>query len=243
MLNTMGDPTGLIDPAHAAGTSVLATVTTVDEARQAVVAGADAVVAQGAEAGGLRGTFRLGPDGEAILIGTLAQVPQVVDAVPPQVPVVAAGGIMDGRGLAAVLALGAAGALMGTRFCAARESGIDAAWRRHLLAATDADTVVSRCATGRPARSLRNRLIDEMLRSGVEPLPFPRQAAALADVWCAARARGDADFLYLAAGQGVAMLSNGDGANQIVTEVVGEARACLAQLGRLAGDPGPPPAP
>src|SRR5262249_44802980 len=120
VLNTMGDPAGLVEPAHAAGIKVMPFVTTVAAARRGGAVGADAIVAQGAEAGGLRGTFRLGPDGEVPLVGTMALVPQVVDAV--KVPVVAAGGIMDGRGVVAALALGAAGVMLGTRFSVAQES-------------------------------------------------------------------------------------------------------------------------
>ena len=117
----LGDPTSLVGDAHAAGCRVTAMVTTVEEAVLVTEGGADIVVAQGAEAGGHRSTFELDPDGEVPLVGTLALVPQVVDAV--DVPVVAAGGIMDGRGLVAALALGASGAQLGTRFLLARESG------------------------------------------------------------------------------------------------------------------------
>ena len=114
-------------------------VTTVEEAVLAAQGGADLVVAQGAEAGGHRSTFEVGADDEVPLVGTLALVPQVVDAV--DVPVVAAGGIMDGGGLVAALALGAGRAHLGTRFLVARESGIFPAYRERLLAAKETDTV------------------------------------------------------------------------------------------------------
>src|SRR5262249_48097457 len=103
----LGDPTPVVDRAHAAGARVMAMVPTVDEAVRVVGGGADVVVAQGGEAGGHRSTFRLGPRGEAQVVGTMALVPQVADAV--DVPVVAAGGIADGRGLVAALALDASG--------------------------------------------------------------------------------------------------------------------------------------
>jgi nitronate monooxygenase len=121
----LGDPTKIVEQAHASGAKVMAMVTTVEEAIRIVKGGVDVVVAQGSEAGGHRSTFQLSPDGEdeVPLVGTLALVPQVVDAIAPSssVPVVAAGGIMDGRGLVASLGLGAAGVLLGTRFMVARE--------------------------------------------------------------------------------------------------------------------------
>jgi nitronate monooxygenase len=163
----LDNPGELVERAHAEGMLVASMVTTVEEAVHVAGLGADVVVAQGAEAGGHRSTFELGPGGEASLVGTLALVPHVVDAV--DVPVVAAGGVMDGRGLVAALALGAAGAQLGTRFLLARESGAHHAYRERLLAATDADTVVTRAFTGRPARGLRNRFAEEYLRDGPEP--------------------------------------------------------------------------
>jgi nitronate monooxygenase len=108
---------------------VMTMVTTVNEAIQVVKGGTDIVIAQRAEAGGHRSTFRLGPNGEAPLIGTFALFPQIMDAI-PQVPVVTAGGVMDGRGLVAALALGASGVLIGTRFLVAQESGIFPAYQK-----------------------------------------------------------------------------------------------------------------
>ena len=104
----------LLNSAHSHNITVMTMVTTVNEAIQVVRGGTDIVVAQGAEAGGHRSTFKLGPNGEVPLIGTFALVPQIVDAI-PHVPVIAAGGIMDGRGLVAALVLGASGVLIGTR--------------------------------------------------------------------------------------------------------------------------------
>jgi nitronate monooxygenase len=230
VLNTMGDPAGLVEPAHAAGIKVMPFVTTVEEARRAVALGADAVVAQGAEAGGLRGTFRLGAGGEVPLIGTMALVPQIVDAV--KVPVVAAGGIMDGRGLLAALALGAAGAMLGTRFSVARESGAPASWRAALRVAGEADVVVSSVANGRPARSLRNRLIQEYLDSGLAPLPFPRQYLIASEVHLAALAHERAELTYLAAGQGVRLAKDDQPAAEIVAELT---TAATVELARLLG--------
>ncbi|MDQ3812698.1 MAG: nitronate monooxygenase [Armatimonadota bacterium] len=224
----LGDPTPLVVPSHQAGCQVMAMVTTVAEAVHVVAGGTDIVIAQGAEAGGHRSTFKLGPKGEVPLVGTLALVPQVVDAV--NVPVVAAGGIMDGRGLVAALALGAAGVSLGTRFLVARESGASPAYKERLLAATEADTVITRAFTGRPARGVRNRLIEEYLASGVEPLAWPRQSLAAQDIYEAAQARGEADYFPLLAGQGLRLLKPDQGAAEIVEELVAEASEVLARL-------------
>ena len=224
----LGNPGELVERAHAEGMLVSSMVTTVEEAVHVAGLGADVVIAQGAEAGGHRSTFELGPGGEASLVGTLALVPQVVDAV--DVPVVAAGGVMDGRGLVAALALGAAGAQLGTRFLLARESGAHHAYRERLLAATEADTVVTRAFTGRPARGLRNRFAEEYLRDGPEPLAWPLQSVAAADLYGASQAADDGDYSPLLAGQGLRMLKNGQGAAEIVQELVEEAGGVLSRL-------------
>ena len=224
----LGHPGPLVERGHAAGATVIATATTVDEAVQLAEGGVDVVVAQGAEAGGHRSTFDVGVDRQGALIGTVALVPQVVDAV--AVPVVAAGGIMDGRGLAAVLALGAVGAQLGTRFLTARESGASAAYQERLLSATEADTVITTALTGRPTRSVRNRYLDEFGREGLEPLAWPFQTMALEDVYAAAWARDDADFFPLQAGQGLRLLTRGQGAAEIVKEIVEQAASVLSRV-------------
>lgn len=224
----LGDPGRFTADAHAHGMRVIAMVSTVDEAVRAVAGGADVVAAQGTEAGGHRSNFAIGPAGDVPMVGTLALVPQVVDAV--DAPVLAAGGIMDGRGLAAALALGADGALMGTRFLLARESGAFAAYRQALLAASEVDTVVSAAPTGRPARGVRNRLVDDMTGAGFAPLAYPLQGAAAMDIYLAAAAANRAEFFPLWAGQGLRLLSDGQAAAQIVAEVVDQAVAVIARL-------------
>jgi nitronate monooxygenase len=174
------------------------------------------------------------PDGEVPLVGTLALVPQVVDAV--DVPVVAAGGIMDGRGLVAALALGAKGAQLGTRFLLARESGAFPAYRESLLAATETDTIVTRAFTGRPARGVRNRFVEEYLRSGPEPLAFPFQGMATEDIYRETQARGEGDYFLLLAGQGLRMLKGEQGAAEIVAELIDGAREALGVLSPLQRD-------
>src|SRR5215470_3958894 len=153
------------------GAVVLSSATTVAEARKLEAEGVDGVIAQGLEAGGHRGTFTEG-DG-AGLIGTMALVPQVVDAV--RVPVIAAGGIADGRGIAAAFALGASGVQIGTAFLGCLEAVVPDLHRQALHDAADEDTRLTRAYTGRPARALRNRLIDEMNEN--ETLQFPAQAS------------------------------------------------------------------
>ena len=226
----LGEPGELVDRAHAQDMLVTSMVTTVGDAVRAAEGGVDVVVAQGSEAGGHRSVVEFGPGGEAPLVGTLALVPQVVDAV--GVPVVAAGGISDGRGLVAALALGAVGVQMGTRFLLARESGAHPAYRRRLLAATEEDTIITRVFTGRPARGLRNRFVEEYLSAGSEPLAWPLQRAAAGDIYGASQAADDGDYSPLLAGQGLRMLTeDGQGAAEILDGVVAEARTVLSRLG------------
>src|SRR5204863_2380260 len=137
--------------------------------------GVDIIVAQGGEAGGHRSTWVKKPREEAN-VATLTLVPQVVDAV--RQPVVAAGGIADGRGLVAALALGATGALLGTRFVATKESLAPPMFKDALVAATSDDTIITDVFTGLYARTLRNRFIDEYAASGAPVLPSLLQSKA-----------------------------------------------------------------
>lgn len=179
-----------------AGSLVVGTATHVEEARVLEAAGVDAIVAQGGEAGGHRGTF-LGRAEDA-LIGTMALVPQVVDAV--RVPVIAAGGIMDGRGIVAALALGACAAQLGTAFLCCDESGTDEAYRRSLVESRDTSSTITRAFSGRAARGLRNRFVEEW--QVLEPAPFPLQNVLTADIRAAARRAGRPELVNLWAGQG-----------------------------------------
>jgi nitronate monooxygenase len=223
----LGDPTGITDVAHSHNITVMTMVTTVNEAIQVVNGGTDIVVAQGAEAGGHRSTFKLGPNGEAALIGTFALVPQIVDAIPP-VPVVAAGGIMDGRGLVAALALGASGVLIGTRFLVAKESGIFPAYQDKMFSATEEDTIVTQLFTGRPARSIRNRFIEKYMESDTKPLAWPLQGLAADDIYTESRTRNLADHYPLLAGQGLRLLKRGQSAADIVKETVSSANSIIS---------------
>ncbi|HRO12419.1 nitronate monooxygenase family protein [Amaricoccus sp.] len=206
---------------RAAGARVLSTATTVAEARALESAGVDAVIAQGWEAGGHRGAFPVTADDAGV--GTLALVPQVADAV--SVPVIAAGGIGDGRGVAAAFALGAAGVQLGTAFIRCPESSARPAHRAAVEAGRDDSTRLSRAVSGRPARAHRNRYVDAMAaETGAlpeYPLMYPFAAPLAAD--------GDPDFQFLLYGQAAA-LTRAEPAAAVIARLVAEAGAVLARL-------------
>jgi nitronate monooxygenase len=203
---------------HAAGMVVLASATTVAEARHLEDHGADAVVAQGAEAGGHRGSFLV--DGDDGPVGTLALVPQVVDAV--DVPVIAAGAIADGRGLAAVLALGAGAGQIGTAFLTCPESGISPLYREALRGARADGTIVTRSVSGRPARALRNRLTQEL--SGV--LPYPAQLSLTVPLFTAEAA--GIEFQAMWSGQAAALATESPAA-EVVASISAGADAIIGR--------------
>ncbi len=205
-----------------AGPRIIASATTVAEAEQLAERGVDAVIAQGAEAGGHRGSFLV--DGDDGPVGTLALVPQVVDAV--GVPVIAAGGIADGRGLAAALALGAAGAQVGTAFLACPEATIHPLHREALRTTPAEATTITRTFSGRPARALRNRATEE---AGEDPLPYPAQTSLAIPLGVGAAERGSSDFLAMWAGQG-APLADELPAAELVERIVGDAERVLGEL-------------
>jgi nitronate monooxygenase len=212
----MGSPAPYVERLHAAGVLVIGSATTVAEAVEVEASGADAVVAQGAEGGGHRSTFVARAPADTPLVGTMALVPQVVDAV--KIPVVAAGGIMDRRGVAAALALGAQAAQLGTRFLLAEEAGTTPGYRRRLLEATETDTVVTDVFTGRVARALRNAFVEEFARGGAKPLPWPRQTLAAGDIYRTSLAE-NGDWAPMLAGQGLRMARRVQPAGEIVAEL------------------------
>ena len=215
----------MIARCHDRGVRVMVMVANVDDARAADAAGADVIVAQGAEAGGHRSVWRKDAPAD---IGTFALVPEVVDAV--HVPVVAAGGIADGRGLVAARALGAAGILLGTRFVATRESMAPDFWKQAILRSTSDRTAVTRAFTGLPARVLRNRLQTDYDKSDAPVLPGLLQAALELDIWMAA-ARGNApDYFPLYAGQSVGVIRTIPSAGEVVRQMIDEARQVLRSL-------------
>jgi len=155
-------------------------------------------------------------------------VPQMVDAL--HVPVIAAGGIMDGRGVLAALALGAEAVQLGTRFLLARESGTFPAYRQRLIEATETDTVMTRSLTGRPARALRNELVRTVEESGVPVLGWPYQGLAAEDLYGAAIANGDAAWSPLLAGQGLRLAREVATAAEIMASLRHEAESQLLRL-------------
>ena len=191
----------LLGRVKAVGCRVLGNATTVEEARWLEENGCDAIIAQGYEAGGHRGMFLT--DDIATQAGTLALVPQVVDAV--KVPVIAAGGIADGRGVAAVFALGAAGAQIGTAYLFTPESLVSDLHRSALGAARDDGTALTNLFSGRPARGLMNRIMSEIGPMSDLAPAFPTAGGALAPLKAAAEARGASDFTSLWSGQAAAL--------------------------------------
>lgn len=220
-----------LDALRAAGILTVGTATTVAEGVALARAGVNAIVGQGSEAGGHRGTFT--PDAasaERALVGTLALIPQLVDAV--RVPVIAAGGIADGRGLLATLALGAAGAQMGTAFLACPESGAHPQHKAAVLAATDEDTVITRAFSGRSARGIVNHFIEALRPHEAEVAPFPMQNALTRDIRQAAARADRGEYLSLWAGQ-AARLAAARPAAEVVRETVEQAERLLRQLGAI----------
>jgi nitronate monooxygenase len=201
---------------HSAGLKVICSATTIEEAVHLESIGCDAVIAQGSEAGGHRGTF-IG-DFQQALIGTMALVPQIVDAV--SVPVIAAGGIMDARGIVACKALGASGVQMGTAFLGCHESGISSAWREQLKASSPSRAVVTTVISGKPARGLTNRYIQDMEALEDGPMPYPLQYALSGAIRQKAAQQDNSDFLAMWSGQGVGMLREMSAADLLKTLVL-----------------------
>jgi len=227
----LGNPTpAQVARCHARGIKVMAMITTVEDARTVERAGVDVIVAQGGEAGGHRSTWVKSPTAQAVCIGTLALVPQVVDAV--RVPVVAAGGIADGRGLVAALALGAAGVLLGTRFVATREATAPEFQKKALLESEPEATVVTESITGLWARYLRNRYTSEYDASGAPVLPALLQSRAAQDIFAHAAKEKDPAWFPMPTGQSVGLIRDLPGAAEVVSTIVREAGEVLARLER-----------
>jgi nitronate monooxygenase len=208
---------------RAAGTAVIGTATTVAEALALEAAGVDVVCAQGSEAGGHRGTF-IGRFEDA-LIGAMSLVPQVVDAV--KIPVLAAGGIMDGRGIAAALTLGAAGAQLGTAFLLCPEAVLPKAHVAAMAAVGERGTLLTRAYTGRPARGVANRFMRETELAARDFPPYPVQRALTRDILERARSLGRDDIPFYWCGQGAA-LARALPAAALVETLAQETAAALA---------------
>lgn len=196
-------PLELVARCKAQGIAWFAAVTTVAEARAAEAAGADVIVAQGAEAGGHRGAFDAAR-AERELVGCLALIPAVVDAV--SVPVVATGGIADARGVAAALALGASAVQVGTGFLRCPEAKLHPAWADALERTAPEDTIVSRVFSGRPGRSIATDYVSAATADGAPaPAPYPVQRGLTAPMRAAAQKEGDVQRMQAWAGQSAAL--------------------------------------
>jgi nitronate monooxygenase len=217
----------LLERVKAAGCIVIGCATIVKEAIWLEENGADVIIAQGAEAGGHRGMFLT--DDIAGQPGTFALVPQVVDAV--RVPVVAAGGIADGRGIAAAFALGAAGVQIGSAYLRCPESTVTPLARIALAQARDDSTVITNVMTGRPARGVANRAMREIGPISPHAPAFPHAATAHGPLKAAAEKLGKVDFTHLWAGQAI-RLGREMPAAELTRALAGSA---LARLSHLAG--------
>lgn len=215
----------MIKQAKASDIRIVAMVTSVKEAQLAEQAGCDAIVAQGSEAGGHRGTFDVTNQPMGNNIGTIALVPQIVDRV--NIPVIASGGIMDGRGLVASLVLGAQGVQMGTRFLTSNESGAHVSYQQKLLESTEESTIITKAFSGRPARGIKNDFIEHWEEINIEPLSFPTQNTATRDIRNAAAKQNNSNYMSLWAGQGLRMLTSGQSAGNMIEEIIQEAKAIL----------------
>ncbi len=232
----IGNPDeAMVERCRRAGVKVIARVTTVDDARKVAAAGVDAVVAQGGEAGGHRSVGIKPTSPETAMVGTITLVPQIVDAV--RLPVVAAGGLADGRGLVAALALGASGILLGTRFVATRESMAPEFYKKSLLEREAEATCVTDAFTGQWGRALRNTLVTEYRAAGAPVLPSLLQGVVDRDIYEAAAAKQDGEHFPMWAGQSVGLIRDLPGAAEVVETIISEARNVIAALPRSTFPP------
>ena len=222
----LGVPTPILERLHQAGLKVMVVCGAVKHAVKAEQAGCDAVICQGAEGGGHTG-----------LVGTMPLVAQAVEAV--RIPVVAAGGLYDGRGLAAALALGAQGVWMGTRFIASSEAHAGEMYRQAVLGAGDDGTVRTRCYSGKPMRVKANPYVEDWERRPQDIQPFPQQAIHSYQAGVMGGIGGQIDGLdpdrsCFAMGQSAGGVHAVRPAAEIVAAIMAEAEAAIARLTRLA---------
>lgn len=211
----LGTPAPWMDRLHANGTKVLCLVGNVKNAKRVAASGADIVVAQGTEAGGHTGR-----------IATFALVPQVIDAVAPT-PVIAAGGIADGRGLAAALAMGAIGVWCGTAFLVSEEANQPELQKQRVLAAGDEDTRITRLYSGKTMRNITNPLIEAYEAANIQALPMGLQGLLIGDLVYSVREAGRNDLLMNAAGQASGLLNQIRPAADILHDMVAQAAEIL----------------
>jgi enoyl-[acyl-carrier protein] reductase II len=214
-------PAEFIEEMHQRGMKVIVMCGKVRHAEKSEAAGADVVVAQGTEAGGHTGE-----------IGTLALVPQVVDAV--RIPVLAAGGLADGRGLVAALAMGAQGAVFGTRFIATPEAQAAPGYRQAIVDAGDDVTVRTRCYTGKPARAIKNPYVEEWERKADEIQAFPMQAGlsireGVMDYMGVVPSHFNPERTFLPAGQSSGLIHEIKPAGEVFRDIIDEAERVIRE--------------
>jgi nitronate monooxygenase len=207
----LGNPASMVPEAHRRGIKVIGVVANVRQARREAEAGVDIIVAQGSEGGGHTGR-----------VGTMALVPQVVDAVAP-ILVVAAGGMGDGRGLAAALALGASGVWAGTCFLPTVEAQMNEAWKQQILSATEEDTRLTRMWTGKTMRVLKNKIVELWETEGGPILSFPVQIVLTQDFYNAVARSDMPGDMGPPAGQICGLLKETKTARQVVEDMVSQA--------------------
>jgi enoyl-[acyl-carrier protein] reductase II len=218
----LGNPGPVTKQAHAIGSKVMALCGNVKQAREHAATGVDVVIAQGHEAGGHTGR-----------IAGLVLVPAVVDAVAP-VPVLAAGGIADGRGLVAALALGAAGIWIGTRFIATREAFGHDNYKNKIVAIDEEGTIVTRAASGKPCRVIRNNFTREWEKRTAEIQPFPIQFDRVGRPMAVrARELGDIENGSAACGQSAGLIHSVSTVRDVIERMMEEAESVLAKLPRI----------
>jgi len=230
LVSGLGNPAPVVARAHDLDIRVLSIVGNTRNARRVAAGGVDAIIAQGYDGGGHTGR-----------VGTVALVPAVMDAV--DVPVLAAGGIADGRGLTAMLGMGAVGVWMGTRFVASPEAAGHMNYKERITETDDEGTVVTRCFSGKPARMIRNSVTEAWeapeLQERIQP--FPRQMRVVSEwlgenPYVAGRFGGNTDQGALAAGQSCAVIQDVVPAGEIVERIVSEAEEALARLAPISGE-------
>ena len=217
IVSGLGNPAGIIPQAHKAGVVVMSLCGNVKQARKLEASGVDVIIAQGHEAGGHTGR-----------VGTMTLVPEIVDAV--RVPVLAAGGIADGRGLLAALALGAEGVWLGSRFVASVEAYAHSNYKNKIVEIDEEGTTIIRCHSGKPCRLIRNQFTDSWVGREAEIKPFPIQSIEygfpLAEK---ARYEGKIEEGGIACGQSAGLIDSIKPAGQIVRDVMAEAQAVLEE--------------
>lgn len=214
----LGDPGPWIDRLHANGTVVMAVIGRVQHAVKVMESGVDVIIAQGHDGGGHNSP-----------IGTMSLIPQVVDAVGSRVPVLGAGGISDGRGVAAAFMLGAEGVWIGTAFLATEEAGIEAFQKEAIVDSGDADTIVSRSITGKPARMIRNKWAEAWIKAAKEPLPMPYQSMIARPVMASAIRAHRKDIAPGFAGQGAGLIRAIRPAAEVMRDLAADAERALAR--------------